>query len=137
MLIVFLFAMEGLQKLLDELEREKKKKEHDGYMSVTVYSYVYRILGIILLVLNSITILVMIDKSVRSMLFEYALEVFLMMSLYNDLVSISFWCNENKKNFSDSFFTLWSRLGELCGPVELQTQPTNNSWNSLASTWIL
>ena len=137
MLIVFLFAMEGLQKLLDELDREKKKKEHDGYMSVTVYSYVYRILGIILLVLNSITILVMIDKSVRSMLFEYALEVFLMMSLYNDLVSISFWCNENKKNFSDLFFTLWSLLGELCGPVELQTQPTNNSWNSLASTWIL
>ena len=92
-------SLSDARKMLDELEREMKKKEYKHYMSVTVYNYVFRILGIILLVLNSITVVMTIDKSVR--FFEYALEVFLMMSLYNDLVLISFWCNENQKKISD------------------------------------
>ena len=108
-------SLSDARKMLDELERKNKKKEHDGYLSVTVYSFIYRILGIILLVLNSITVVMTMDKSIRSMLFEYALEAFLVMSLYNDLVLISFWCNENQEKISEGFSTFRSWLSELVG----------------------
>ena len=82
-------------------------------MLVIFCNYGFYVLGIIILVLNSITILMATDKSIKSMLFQYALEIFLVMSLYNYLVFISFRCSENKKKISDLLSTLNSRLSKL------------------------
>ena len=108
-MLTLLFEMEILRELLDELEREKKMKEYERYMSVPFYSHVYNICGIILLVLNSLTI-IMSDKTVASMPYECVLEVFLLVRLHKYFDFISFWLNANKKKISEFFSTLSSLL---------------------------
>ena len=63
------------------------------------------------------------------MRFEYALEVFLVMSLYNDLVLVLFWCNENKEKFSGWLSTLSSWFSKLVGWLQKCEAKSNNNNN--------